>query len=257
MSSRNLKAVKSHRVLDTLGRVNLESTTAPSPVANPEAAPAYRLRPAETVVMVAASLGILVPSHAKWWPISATEGWGFVTGGICVWLVVRQHMWTWPIGLLNNIAFFVLFLRSRLFADMALQVVYFAMGIYGWWNWRFGGAQRTVLKVSRTTRAEWIVLTLAIPLSTIALRHALIAVNGAAPFWDALTTILSLAAQYLLCRKRLENWLFWIVADLIYVPLYLSRQLPLTAILYAVFLAMCLFGLKEWRRTAQRSGVEP
>ncbi|HEV2691847.1 MAG TPA: nicotinamide riboside transporter PnuC [Verrucomicrobiae bacterium] len=211
----------------------------------------FGLRPVEIAVMAVASLLILLPSYRGWWPIGVEEAWGFVSGGICVWLVVREHLWNWPIGLVNNVVFFFLFLHGRLFADMSLQVVYLGLGIYGWWNWLFGGEKRTVLKISRTARLEWCSLAALIPLGTWGLREILLAVNGAAPFWDSLTTVLSLAAQYLLCRKRLENWLFWIAADVIYVPLYLSRQLPLTAALYAVFLVMCLAGLREWHRRQQ------
>ena len=97
----------------------------------------------------------------------------------------------------------------------------------------------------------------AIPVGTWALREILLAVNGAAPFWDAATTVLSLAAQYLLGRKRVENWLLWIAADLIYIPLYLSRALPLTAVLYAAFLAMCLIGWRDWRRSLQEKAGKP
>jgi nicotinamide mononucleotide transporter len=66
--------------------------------------------------------------------------------------------------------------------------------------------------------------------------------------------VISLAAQYLLCRKRLENWLLWIAADVIYIPLYLSRKLPLTALLYGVFLLMCLFGIRVWWRGWEKKG---
>jgi nicotinamide mononucleotide transporter len=104
---------------------------------------------------------------------------------------------------------------------------------------------------------EWLALLGAIPLCTFGLREILIAVNGAAPFWDSLTTVLSLAAQYLLCRKRFENWFFWIAADVIYIPLYLSRHLPLTAVLYAVFLAMCLIGVREWNCSMRKGVVVP
>lgn len=200
----------------------------------------------ELAAMAVGSIGILVASYCNWWAVPVTEAWGFATGGVCVWLVVREHMWNWPMGLANNLLFLVLFWRGRLYADMGLQVIYFGLGIYGWLNWIFGGAQRTELKVSRTTRTEWLAIAVFVPLATWGLRELLIVVNGAAPFWDSLTTVLSLAAQYLLCRKRVENWCFWIVADVIFVPLYLSRSLPLTAVLYGVFLVMCLVGLRGW-----------
>ena len=207
--------------------------------------------------MVVASALVLLASYRAWWPIGIAEAWGFVTGGICVWLVVREHMWNWPVGLANNVFFFALFFHGRLFADMGLQVVYFGLGLYGWLNWLFGGENHSVLKVSRTTRIEWLALLGAIPLCTFGLREILIAVNGAAPFWDSLTTVLSLAAQYLLCRKRFENWFFWIAADVIYIPLYLSRHLPLTGVLYAVFLTMCLVGVREWNRSMRKGLVAP
>lgn len=156
-------------------------------------------------------------------------------------------MLTWPIGLANNVLFFVLFYEARLFADMALQAVYFALGCYGWWVW-IAGREGSDSKPSRTTRREWIVLTVALPAITLGLRAVLIRSGGAAPFFDALTTALSLAAQLLLARKRVENWALWIATDLIYVPLYLSRGLVLTALLYGVFLAMCIAGWRDWRR---------
>ena len=199
--------------------------------------------------MALASVLVVVASYLGVWSISVVEAWGFATGGVCVWLVVREHLWNWPIGLANNVFFFVLFFHGRLYADMGLQVVYFGLGAYGWLNWLFGGARHERLVISRTTRAEWLALLVAIPLCTCGLKEVLLAVNGAAPFWDSFTTVLSLAAQYLLCRKRLENWWLWIAADVIYVPLYFARGLPLTAVLYGVFLVMCLIGVREWSRS--------
>jgi nicotinamide mononucleotide transporter len=257
MSSRNLKEVKLKRDIGSLPSVLSEPATTISPATVRPERPTTTwlgLKPFDVVAMFAVSTLVLLASYRAWWAISVTEAWGFVTGGICVWLVVREHLWNWPIGLANNVFFFVLFFQGRLFADMGLQVVYFGLGIYGWFNWLFGGENKTGLKIGHTTRNEWLVLIVAIPLGTWGLREVLIAVNGAAPFWDSLTTVLSLAAQYLLCRKRVENWFFWIAADIIYIPLYFSRQLPLTAVLYAVFLAMCLIGLREWRRS-MRKGV--
>lgn len=206
----------------------------------------------EVGVMSLVSLLMIASSWFHWWGMAMMEVLGFVTGGVCVWLVVRQHLWNWPIGLANNVVFFVLFWQSRLFADMGLQVVYFGLGIYGWYQWLYGGANRTELKVTSMTKTEWVVFAIFIPLGTWGLRELLIVVNGAAPFWDSFTTILSLSAQYLLCRKRFENWFFWILADIIYVPLYFSRDLPLTGILYGVLLCMCLVGMKEWQTSRNK-----
>jgi nicotinamide mononucleotide transporter len=206
-------------------------------------------------VLLAAVLGsgLLLAVATGWLPLPWTEVAGFVTGALCVWLVTRQHLGNWPLGLANNVFFFVLFLQTRLYADMGLQVVYFAMGVWGWWHWLRGGTDRTPLQISRTTPVEWLAIFLMVPLATAGLRKLLIHYQGSAPFWDSLTTILSLAAQYLLCRKRLENWWIWIVADLIYIPLYLSRGLVLTAVLYAVFLVLCLLGWYRWCMAAKSS----
>lgn len=208
----------------------------------------------EIVMMFSASVLTLAASHLKWWSIGVTEAWGFVTGGLCVWLVVREHIWNWPIGLANNVLFFVLFFRARIYADMSLQAIYFALGVYGWWNWIHGGAAGSSLMITRTRRVEWLVLIPGIPLCTWLLREVLLWANGAAPFADSLTTVLSLTAQYLLCQKRIENWWFWILADIIYIPLYLSRDLPLTAVLYGIFLVMCVCGLRQWSKKLSAGG---
>lgn len=210
----------------------------------------------EWICLAGTSAAVVTASYLEWWNIGVVEAWGFATGGACVWLVVREHLLNWPVGLANNVLFFVLFLNGRLYADMGLQVVFFALGVYGWLNWWWGGTAGADLEVGRTTIGEWVALSFGVPLGTWGLMEILQRVNGAAPFWDALTTILSLGAQYLLCRKRLENWYLWILADVIYVPLYVSRKLPLTAALYAVLLGMCVVGWRRWSFAwRERGGV--
>ncbi len=208
-----------------------------------------KANPAEIGIISVISIAMIAASLFRAWPITTTEALGFVTGAICVWLTVRESIWNWPVGLANNVFFLVLFFHGRLFADMSLQVVYFGLGVYGWYQWLRGGAGHARLMVTRTLRWEWIALLCFVAFGTFFLRKLLLAVNGAAPFFDALTTALSLAAQYLMCRKRFEHWLFWIAADLIYIPLYVSRDLHLTAVLYGVFLLLCFTGLAAWRRS--------
>jgi nicotinamide mononucleotide transporter len=189
------------------------------------------------------------------WPISWTETLGFVTGVVCVYLVVRQNIWNFPLGLANNIFFLLLFTQARLFGDAGLQIVYLALGLHGWYQWLYGGEHRTALKITRASLRVWFVLACLIPIATWGLVLILRQVNGTAPLADAFTTVLSLAAQYLLNRKLIENWFVWIVADVIYIYLYIARGLHLTAVLYAVFLCLCIAGLIEWRKSLRREEV--
>lgn len=202
----------------------------------------------ETAIVLCGAGMLLIASWFKWLPLNFTEACGFSTGVVCVWLVTRGNIWNWPIGLANNIFFAVLFWKARLFADMGLQGIYFGLGIWGWWQWLHGGKGQSKLQVSHATRGEWICIAIFLLAGTWGLRELLIAVNGAAPLWDSLTTTLCLCAQYLLCRKRIENWWIWITADIIYVPLYLHRDLPLIAVLYAGFIGLCIAGLIRWKK---------
>ena len=123
----------------------------------------------------------------------------------------------WPVGLANSAFYLVLFLQARLYADTALQGVYIALGLIGWYLWLRGGERRTGVVVARTDRWTATVLLLLGVGATVVLTIVLRSVGDAAPFLDALTTVLSLVAQYLLTRKLIENWAVWITADVIYM----------------------------------------
>ncbi|ORL10295.1 nicotinamide riboside transporter PnuC [Prescottella equi] len=182
-------------------------------------------------------------------PTSWAEVLGFVTGAWCVWLVGRQSVWNWPIGIANNLVWILLFATAGLFADSALQVVYIALAVWGWRNWVQGRAGDT-LPVTGTTGTEWMWLAGAGIAGTGALTLFLdAATSSTVPFWDAVTTVLSLLATWGQATKRWESWLLWIAADLIYIPLYLHKGLTLTALLYAGFLLLCVRGLLAWRRS--------
>lgn len=215
------------------------------------------MRRREIAVAAVLSAALIAGAWTKALPLDLTEVFGFVTGAIGVWLTVKEHIWNWPIGIANSLVFIVLFARARLFADTGLQVVYVVLGILGWYWWLQGGAGRTALRVGRASTATLLTLGAIAAVATAGLTLFLRSVGDAAPFLDALTTVLSLAAQYLLTRKLIENWLLWITADVIYVGLYLSKGLPLTAALYVLFLGLCLTGLREWRRSLAASPPAP
>lgn len=211
----------------------------------------------EWSLMALGSLALFLGTWTKVLPLGMTETLAFVTGAVGVWLTVREHIWNWPIGIANAAFFVALFFDARLFADMALQLVYIVLGVLGWYWWLRGGAQRSALRVAHADR--WTLLALAVlgGVATGGFTLFLRSVGDAAPFLDALTTMLSLAAQYLLTRKFVENWYVWITADLIYIALYSSRGLYLTAALYVIFLAMCLLGLRTWRASLPPAPVPP
>ncbi|MEU9800117.1 nicotinamide riboside transporter PnuC [Streptomyces sp. NPDC051000] len=185
------------------------------------------------------------------WQTSWTEILGAATGALCVWLVARQHIANWPIGIANNVFFIVLFAQAGLYADAGLQIVFIALAAYGWWSWTHGGGPGTAeaLPVRRTTGTEWAALAAAGAVGVLALTLLLDGVtDSTVPFWDALATGLSLMATYGQCRKLLESWWLWIATDLVSVPLYVHKGLYVTALLYVGFLTLCVTGLIGWRR---------
>lgn len=191
-----------------------------------------------------------------WKPPGVTESLGFVTGGACVYLTVRENVWNFPVGIANSVFFLVLFAGARLFADAALQVVFIALGFQGWYLWLRGGDNHTPLEVERASLKLVAGVAAFVAAATAGLTLFLRTVHDSAPFLDALTTALSLGAQYLLNRKAVENWLLWMTADVIYVYLYASppRLLYLTALLYFVFLCLCVAGLRSWLKTMSGKG---
>jgi nicotinamide mononucleotide transporter len=187
--------------------------------------------------------------------VSVEEILGFVTGAACVWLAVRQNVWTFPVGLANNVVFLVLFTGTGLYANAGLQVVYLVLGALGWYWWLRGGTDRGRLVVHRTPRAAWVVGLAAAAVSTAVLVAVLTTwTDSAVPFWDALTTSSSLLAQTMLGRKWIGNWWVWIATDVVLVGLYASQGLWLTAALYVGFVAMCVQGLREWSAARRAPG---
>lgn len=189
---------------------------------------------------------------------TSLEAFSVITGAMCVWLTVKESVWNFPISLVNVVAFGVVFFKARLFADAGLQVIFFVLTVQGWYLWLYGGREKSRLEITRSPMMEGSIVALCGVVVSVMLMLYLRHIGGASPAWDAITTALSLAAQYLLNQKRLENWFCWIAADLIYIPLYAYKELWLTALLYSVFLCMAIIGLIHWRANLRQArGFEP
>jgi len=223
------------------------------------------MKPANRSTLFLALLTVGVSSIAivsvrnQW--ASNLEGFCFATGAVCVWLVVRENIWNFPLGILNVSGYAIVFFQANLYADAGLQIVYCILGFAGWTMWLRGvkmdkGKTKQLQPISRISRTELTALMVIVFVATLSLWRTLHWVGGSASFWDALTTSISLASQWMLNRKQLENWIGWIIVDFIYVPLYLYKELYLTSVLYAVFLCMAIVGLIEWHRKYYSHGLE-
>jgi nicotinamide mononucleotide transporter len=186
--------------------------------------------------------------------VSALEPIAVAFGIVSVWLSVKENIWSWPTAIVNVLLYFVIFRDQRLYADMSLQLFYAGISAYGWYHWLFGGAQHSRLKVSRTPRRlRWIlplvVVVFAVTLGTLLRRYT----NAALPYVDATLTSGSLAAQWMMSRKYLENWAVWVTLDVAYVTVFINRGLLLTAFLYGVFHILAARGHVEWSRSLRRT----
>ena len=178
-----------------------------------------------------------------------------VFGIVSVYLSTRENIWSWPTALVNVALYFVVFYEAKLYADMGLQVVYFALSLYGWYEWLYGGENRTELHVSRTSRPLGVRL-LAIGLVSAVVLGTLLArfTDAALPYVDSATTSTSLVAQWMMTRKIVENWAVWVAVDVVYVGMFIFKHLYLTAGLYAVFLVLAVMGYVQWKRSWEAQG---
>lgn len=184
---------------------------------------------------------------------------GAVVGAVAVFLMVRENAWGWPVGLVNLVAYVVVFGHQRLYGAMGLQVIYIALSLYGWYEWKHPTPSGP-LRVSRAPARVLAALLVTGAVFAIAFGAILAGfTDAAAPWADAPLTAMSLVAQTLQTRKWIENWVVWMMANAGYVALYAALGLWPTAGLYAAFLLLAILGLVQWRKTlvAAPSQVRP
>jgi nicotinamide mononucleotide transporter len=180
--------------------------------------------------------------------LGLVEALAVVSYAWSVWLLAKNRPAGWWVGLVGCALYGAVFFNVRLYAEVLIQIFYFITSVQAIYIWLRGGENRTERLVGRVPLPWLIGAGVAIVAGTLVLRHILIELRGAAPFWDALTTVLSITAHLFLMGRFVESWYLWITVDVIYVPLYASRELYVTSILYAIFLGMATNGLRNFRR---------
>jgi nicotinamide mononucleotide transporter len=170
-------------------------------------------------------------------------------------LTIKEKISCWPVAIVGILAYLVVFIRARLYADSALQPLYVIQNVYGWWYWAHGGARgrgdAPIVKLRPRDRLAWVVGTAVVSIGVgVGLQRW---TNAAAPFADATLSTTSLVANWLLARKVLENWWLWIAVNIGYVILFWRKHLALSAGLYAVLIGLDIAGLVEWQKSREQA----
>lgn len=167
----------------------------------------------------------------------------------CIWLAVKKHPLNWPVGLIGVAAYMILFWQVKLYADMMLQLVFIAQGIYGWYNWLKRKNAEEEIRVSYLSKRQRVlygvlVIILATAWSLVLVHYT----DASTPYVDAFVASLSLIANWLMARKKTDNWILWILADIIYVALFWYKELYLSSGIYLVFLVLASKGFIDWSK---------
>ena len=163
-------------------------------------------------------------------------------------LAVRQIIWCWLAAFVSTLIYSGVFLQAQLYMDAALQVFYALMAIYGWSQWRHGGHADSALRISKRPM-RWHGITLAVIVLISLVSGFLLSryTNAAFPYLDSFTTWASVIATWMVARKVLENWIYWIAIDSVSVYLYVHRGLYLTVILFILYVMIAVAGWQTWK----------
>ena len=196
------------------------------------------------------------------YPMSYIELLGTILYLWSVWLIARENILTWPVGILSVLLYMGLFYQIHLYSDFFEGIYALFISFYGWWRWRTPTPESAgVLTIEYSSRRQLLVsvgVTLGLSLAGGALMSRIHLIlpsffqePASFPYLDALTTIMSFTAMYLMARKYVESWYYWIIIDTIGIGLYYAKEVKLIALLYVILLVMAVDGLRTWKKAVK------
>lgn len=190
-----------------------------------------------------------------WQATSQLELISVLFGLAYVILATRENIWCWPAALIGTATAIFLFWDASLLMESALNVYYLLMAVYGWWQWQYGSPDHSHLSISSWSKKNHIAALISIVLLTL-ISGTLLSNNtqAALPFVDSFTTWSAVLTTWMVARKILENWLYWVVIDAVSVWLYIERGLFLYALLFLAYTVIAVFGYMTWRRRYADAG---
>ena len=181
--------------------------------------------------------------------LNGLETIAVIFGLLSVWFSMKENILVYPTGIISVAIYCYITFNYKLYADTGINFYYFVASIYGWYFWTNTRDKREQIQISTLTKGEWLV-TIVLAIGAFALiRFGLDFTDSDVPTWDSLTTTTAIIGMWLMARKKLENWIAWIVTDVIAVPLYYSKELYLTSFQFFIFTILATIGYFAWRKT--------
>ena len=185
---------------------------------------------------------------------------GAASGLLCVWLIIRENIWNWPVGLAYALVSLLVFYKARLYSDLVLHVFYVFMNGYGWYYWLRGAGARGSegrLVVARLSMRSASLLVVATVIGIIAMGWLFDYYTDAdLAYWDSTTTVMSFAAMWMAAHKYIENWIVWLVIDVLATGIYIFKGIWPYAVLYGLYIPMAVWGWMAWLRSMSSSMVK-
>lgn len=179
-----------------------------------------------------------------------------ILGIASVWYARRENILVYPTGIVSVLIFVFICFNARLYADAGINLFYFGMSVYGWYNWTRPAGNSGQLAISvNSLKQQWTGIGLTV-ISYWAILGLIwlfnyddtVYMQSYVPWVDSFTTSVFLVGMLLMARKKVENWTYWIIGDIVSIPLYFLKGLVFTSFQYLVFLIIAVMGLIEWRR---------
>ena len=174
-----------------------------------------------------------------------------IFGFLSVWYAKNNKIWVYPTGLVSTSIFVYLLFKWELLGDMMINAYYFIMSIYGWYIWTRKVDATHNTPITRTTKKEKItsvIIFISTLLFVFIVYKSFDKWNGWVAYVDTITTAIFFVGMWLMARKKIENWIYWIIGDIISVPLYFYKGFTFTSFQYLIFTVIAIFGYLEWKK---------
>ncbi|MBS1736590.1 MAG: nicotinamide mononucleotide transporter [Bacteroidetes bacterium] len=177
-----------------------------------------------------------------------------ISGIVSVWFSRKESIWVYPTGLINTTFYIYLSFAGSLIGEASVNLYYTIMSIYGWYLWtRKNQQQKHVLHITYSNKKEWLQEILFFAAFYVAIFGALTYLKkdfapGAIPWADAFASATAFTAMWLMARKKVESWYWWIATNIASIPLYFIKHYVFTSVYYIILLLMAFWGLAEWKR---------